>query len=300
MKLFNNLYKVILEEVDKPAPSRESKSSEPAIPKEVASEIERITRELEGKKDTSLPSKEEVEGMIIMIRKHLFNASPYFWHVLKSMPIRIVHPNSRIQTAAVDQYRNLYFNPKFIQDILEGQEETGGTGYDPFTFLVAHEVYHIVNRTFERQQDRRAVLVDNSGKKHNLWNIATDFEMNDQLKWKWNIIPPTIKGQEVGLTTDKDGNTVFLGKKYQIRHKSAEMIYAEILKNVPKRYIRGDGDDSDEDGGGGSRPIQIGDIVKEKGKDVFGEVVDIKDGEAVLKTISKEEAYRKVRGNIEK
>ena len=300
MKLFNNLYKVILEEVDKPAPSRESKSSEPAIPKEVASEIERITREVEGKKDTSLPSKEEVEGMIIMIRKHLFNASPYFWHVLKSMPIRIVHPNSRYKTAAVDQYRNLYFNPKFIQDILEGQEETGGTGYDPFTFLVAHEVYHVVNRTFERQQDRRAVLVGGSGDKHNLWNIATDFEMNDQLKWKWNIIPPTIKGEEVGLTTDKDGNTVFLGKKYQIRHKSAEMIYAEILKNVPKRYIQGDGDDSDEDGGGGSRPIQIGDIVKEKGKDVFGEVVDIKDGEAVLKTISKEEAYRKVRGNIEK
>lgn len=296
MKLFNNLYKIILEEVDRSP--RKSKSSEPEMPREVADEIEGVMRELEGKKETPLPTKEEVEGMIIMIRKHLFNASPYFWHVLKSMPIRIVHPDSHIQTAAVDQYRNLYFNPKFIQDILEDHEGKGGTGYDPFTFLVAHEVYHVVNRTFERQQDRNAVLVDGSGNKHNLWNIATDFEMNDQLKWKWNIIPPTIKGEEVGLTTDKDGYTVFLGKKYQIRHKSAEMIYADILRNVPRRYINGDGEDDGE--GRGSRPIRVGDIVKEKGKDIFGEVVDIKNGEAVLKTISKEEAYRKVRGNIEK
>lgn len=289
MKLFNNLYKVILEEVD---------NHDKLVHTKIINDVPRPTEVSNDEVDSSLPTKDEVEGMIIMIRKHLFNASPYFWHVLKSMPIRIVRPDSHIQTAAVDQYRNLYFNPKFIQDILEGQEETGGTGYDPFTFLVAHEVYHVVNRTFERQQDRKAVLVDGSGRPHSLWNIATDFEMNDQLKWKWNIIPPAIKGVEVGLTTDADGNTVFLGKKYQIRHKSAEMIYAEILKNTPKRYIHGDGEDDDE--GGGGRPIQIGDIVKEKGKDIFGEVVDIKDGEAVLKTISKEEAYRKVRGNIEK
>lgn len=295
MKLFNNLYKIILEEVDRSP--RKSKSSEPEMPREVAGEIEGVMRELKGEKETPLPTKEEVEGMIILIRKHLFNASPYFWHVLKSMPIRIVHPDSRVQTAAVDQYRNLYFNPKFIQDILEDHEGKGGTGYDPFTFLVAHEVYHVVNRTFERQQDRNAVLVDSSGNTHSLWNIATDFEMNDQLKWKWNIIPPTIKGEEVGLITDKDGYAVFLDQKYQIRHKSAEMIYAEILKNVPNKNIHSDGEGDSEDGR--NRPIRIGDIVKEKGKDIFGEVVDIKNGEAVLKTISKEEAYRKVRSNIE-
>ena len=69
MKLFNNLYKIILEEVDRSP--RKSKSSEPEMPREVAGEIEGVMRELKGEKETPLPTKEEVEGMIILIRKHM-------------------------------------------------------------------------------------------------------------------------------------------------------------------------------------------------------------------------------------
>jgi hypothetical protein len=295
MNLFNKAYKSFLEEVD---------NYDKLVHTKIINDVPKPTEVSNDEEDSSLPTKEEVEGMIIMIKRHLFTASPYFWHMLKSMPIRIVAPDSDIQTAAVDQYRNLYFNPKFIRDILEGQEDQGGTGYDAFTFLVAHEVYHVVNRTFERQQDRTMIIVDGGGGKHSLWNIATDFEMNDQLKWKWNIQPPMINGREVGLTTNKDGIANFAGRDYVIRSKSAEMIYAEIARNIPKINIY-DGDSDDDDDGGGdpeggdgesgkSRPLRVGDIAKQKGKDVFGEIVDIKDGEAVIKQISKEEAYRKI------
>lgn len=237
---------------------------------------------------------EKVEGLIALVKGKLKQANPYFWHLLKSMPVLIVDPKtSDIKTAAVDQYRNLYFNPVFVQQILEhynASEDNKVTGTDPFTYLVAHEIYHVVNRTFERQKDRDIMLVDKDGNPgSSLWNIATDFEMNDELSWRWGITPPIINGQPVGCLTDKDGNAFFNNKQYNFRNKPAERIYAELAKDIPE----GEGKGRKRRPGDGN--IGIGDIVKEKGTDVFGEVVDIKGGEAVIKQISKEEAYKKAK-----
>ena len=268
MRLFNELYKTIINETSVAPASDEDFNPSNGM------------------------SEEEVTGLIILIRKTLYERNRFFWYTLKDMPIKIVAPNSHIRTAAVDQFRNLYFNPLFVQQILEGFSGDMSEGTDPFTFLVAHEIYHVVNRTFERKHDRDIVLSDGSGQTFTLWNIATDFEMNDQLKWTWGISPPAIKGEEIGLLTTQDGYGQFMGKTYMIRGKSAERIYAEIARDLPEP------DNDCSDGSCNNPPstkIKIGDIVKLRGEDRFGEVVDIKKGEAVLKEISKEEAYKKVK-----
>ena len=175
-------------------------------------------------------SPQEVRDMAVYLRKVLYETNRYFWHVLKDMPILIVNPDDRqLPTMAVDQFRNLYINPRFATKILDGFIDESGkiiTHNNPFTFVIAHEVYHVVNRTFERQHDRNIVL-QAGDQKVTLWNIATDFEMNDELQWQWKLPPP-----KDGLLTNEQGIGEFMGKTYQIRGKSAERIYAEILKDL--------------------------------------------------------------------
>ena len=98
---------------------------------------------------------------------------------------------------------------------------------------------------------------------------------------------------------------MFNGKKYNFRGKPAERIYNELAKDIPKSDRPGGpdgkpgpGEPDGKPGGldgkpgpGGKQEIKIGSIVKIKGADSFGEVVDIKNGEAIIKEISKEEAY---------
>lgn len=272
MKLFNELYRsILLETKIAPDPSNQNNQT-----------------------SGDVWSPEKVQGLVVLVKKSLEKANPYFSYLLRSMPVKIVAPTSEIQTAAVDQYRNLYFNPVFVQQILDHyttENENKVTGTDPFTYLVAHEIYHVVNRTFERQKGRSIMISGLGGQKSSLWNIATDFEMNDELSWRWGITPPIINGVSVGCTTDANGNAKFNGKTYNFRGKPAERIYNELAKDIPP----GDGGDGGSGSGGSNPVIKPGSIVKGKGKDIFGEVVDIVNGEAIIKQISKEEAYRKAK-----
>jgi len=238
-------------------------------------------------------SKDEIRNLVMLVRKVLYQTNRYFWYILKDMPIIIVSPdNKQIRTGAVDQYRNLYLNPRFVQEILSDHLDENGNikiQDDPFTFLIVHEIYHIVNRTFERQGDRDAMLQYPNGQQVSLWNVATDFEMNDQLKWKWEIKSPTKAGKEVGLQTDEKGVAEFAGHKYQIRGKSAERIYAEIAANTPKSK------DKQPQSGKGDDKVEIGDIIKQRGSDTYGEVTDIVNDEVIITPLTKEEAYDRVK-----
>jgi len=260
--------------------------------------IEQDTSKVVGNQDTSSVvsdhlSKDEVRNLVMLVRKVLYQTSRYFWYILKDMPIIIVSPdNKQIRTGAVDQYRNLYLNPRFVQEILSDHLDENGNikiQDDPFTFLIAHEIYHIINRTFERQGDRDAMIQYPDGRQVSLWNVATDFEMNDILKWKFNLKSPTKAGKEVGLQTDEKGFAEFAGHKYKIRGKPAERIYAEIAANTPKSK------DKQPQSGKGDDKVEIGDIIKQRGSDTYGEVTDIINDEVIITPLTKEEAYDRVK-----
>lgn len=60
----------------------------------------------------------------------------------------------------------LYINAGFVKELYEENTNT-----ESIKFVLLHEAFHIMNRTFQRQGERH----------HRLWNIATDYIMNRDL-----------------------------------------------------------------------------------------------------------------------
>jgi predicted metal-dependent peptidase len=101
--------------------------------------------------------------------------------------------DSRLDTAATDG-RSIFFQIRFIEKLSESAR----------TFVLAHEVWHVVCGHLQRRRDRLA----------DLWNIAVDHEVNSLL-------------MSDGLEIPKDG--IYFAKQ---KGKSAESVYEWLQSQV--------------------------------------------------------------------
>lgn len=178
-----------------------------------------------------------VRSLINAVRKYMIDTYPYFGYLLQQMQIIVTLD---IPTMAVDNHRNLYINPNFLLELGKGYIETSPTGFkiladnNPIAFVIAHEIYHIFNETFSRERGRTAViLLGESRRPINLWNIATDYEMNYRLQYTYNIQPMGDAANY--MMCDADGVTIvpvfFTGKRYMVKGSTAERLYTLMLKD---------------------------------------------------------------------
>lgn len=198
-----------------------------------------------GEADTSKYNAVAIKSLINAVRTYVMDANSYFGLLLQQMPIIMTFD---VDTMAVDVKANLYINPDFVLELGKGYIESTDTGFkikqgnNPIAFVIAHEVYHIFNETFKRERSRTAVVMDGE-RPINLWNIATDFEMNYRLQYDYNMPPP-----EGGMLCNPDGVGHFwlTDKQYMVKGTSAERLYDLMLKDckeieeLQKKYVQGD------------------------------------------------------------
>ena len=105
--------------------------------------------------------------------------------------------SSSVEAVAYTDGKGIYFNKDYIKNNQLKLKEK------EITFIISHEVMHLVNLTFQRKKDRN----------HLLWNMATDYAINDI------------------LVSSKIGALPEFGVLYNAKYskKSSEEIY-ELLK----------------------------------------------------------------------
>jgi hypothetical protein len=261
---------------------------------------------------------EFIKGMRLTIKKRNLQ----FGLLIARVNIIVVDPNHRLKTMAVDQDHNLYINPEFTQRLFSGKEESiynsdteAENAKDPahadfvglpvgqkmFLGIIAHELMHIYKDHVARGHDKKQMLNWN-GQVIALWNIATDLEINDELVYTWGYY--LIKG---GVVTDPDGTyTINWGgnpdgtpnkKTYNVRGRSPERIYNEILRDLPPSDDDDGGEPGDDEEEG---PIEAGEIVFDPATGKYGEVViAYPDGSFKSVEISRQEARAKRKAQME-
>lgn len=139
--------------------------------------------------------KEKVRKGLEQARWGLLNKFPFTGEMLLRFSIVPTY-DCRLETAATDGNK-IYFDCEFYSKLTPGQRE----------FVLAHEVWHNIFLHFTRQ----------CGRDTQLWNVATDMEINHMLK-------------NEGLEVLKDGcfpDPIVAGK-------NAEDIYAYLMKQAQK------------------------------------------------------------------
>lgn len=171
-------------------------------------------------------SIEEVKGTVMKgleyARWKLLEKAPFIGEMLLRFSIVPTY-DCRINTAATDGNK-IFFDCEFYSTLSEGERQ----------FVLAHEVWHNIFLHFIRRGVRD----------HQLWNIATDMEINHML-------------QNEGMDVLKDAcfpDPIVAGK-------NAEDIYAYLMKNMPPQQQKsnknqkgsgsgkGDGDGEGDDNG---------------------------------------------------
>ena len=163
--------------------------------------------------------KEKVSKGLEVARWHLLDSYPFIGEMLLRFSIVPTY-DARILTAATNGTK-IFFDCEFYSKLTKGQRE----------FTLAHEVWHNIYLHFLRIGTRNPEL----------WNIATDMEINHMLQ---------NEGMELidGICLP---DPIVAGK-------SAEDIYNYLMKQMPPQSQSGqngndDGDgDSGDDGNGGS------------------------------------------------
>lgn len=153
----------------------------------------------------------------------------------------------QVDTAAVDQNFNLYYNPTFMYVLPNHFRAT----------VLAHEAFHYLNNTFKRADWTAKRLKYKVNQR--LWNIATDLTMNYELvragfQFPKGFFVPTKEG--IFKFSDVD-----MGKEsIDISKNTSEQVYNFINKIVPEQPK----DDGKEGGDGPPSPPyipKVGDVV---------------------------------------
>lgn len=166
-----------------------------------------------------------------------------------------------VDTMAVDNDYNIYINPNFTLDILDEQEVVG---------VLAHEAYHIANRTFERKGSRD----------HELWNIATDCIMNrDLCKVKAHL--PALA--YVPYQTNGGWAVKYRDKEFIITNLTCEALY-DIFEEYDKQNPPQPPPQPPQE-------PKAGDIIRDKKTGQYGKVtaVNPNSGELEFDPMTKEE-----------
>lgn len=184
------------------------------------------------------------QAMIVMVVE--FHTLAY---MISKIGIEVVD-NPSVPAAAYTNGKSIYINKYAIAKMNEIKTETGKNGKvynveigkQELVFILAHELMHLLNNTYERGEHIGILADDFSPKgkaKNELWNMATDYEINDLLYS--NRSSSDNKSKPIGNKPD----WVCWDPKYS--GMPAEKIYEDLLEN------------SNMDGQGGMN-FQIGDM----------------------------------------
>ena len=152
----------------------------------------------------------------LMVEKLRFmSTNRFFASILLHFKLK---ENAEIKTMGVDAYGNMYYNPKFVVDLVD----------DDLRFVMCHEVLHVILRHCYRtpEEFKKYDFV-----KREIWNYAIDAVVNDILMTKEGMKPTKDLGgiirNEQGILRLKIGNKT---ADIVVSDKPSEMIYFEILK----------------------------------------------------------------------
>jgi len=151
-------------------------------------------------------SAERVEKAAIDMQK----THPFFAYLLLQFNVKEAATDT-LPTFAVNKYGHLFFNPKFADTL----------SYPQLAYVLAHEAMHIAKGDFFRVGDRD----------HLVWNVVSDCVINDILNME-GLTPP-----DMGYIPDKRGSIKINDKMYNVRDKSTEEFYDEVVKDLPVSYI---------------------------------------------------------------
>ena len=233
--------------------------------------MKQIKKELKGNitEDQLKQLKKEISESLSRDRHKLLVEQPFIGNVAMRFDLIPVR-DKRCLTACTDA-KNIYMSCDFYLGL--SQEER--------IFVLAHEIWHLLNLTFARKQTRDAEL----------WNIASDMEINNILATSGGrtLIPPK--------------HLMFPPAK--MKGKSAETLYDWLLKQQEKNNLNNalskmgqpDNNEGDEDGSsGGSRQNQ----KKQKSKSSSGSGSGDKDKQEKPDTSKDGKNTGKLEGQFDK
>lgn len=152
----------------------------------------------------------------LMVEKLRFmSTNRFFASILLHFKLK---EDTEIETMGVDAYGNMYYNPKFVVDLVD----------DDLRFVMCHEVLHVILRHCYRTPEE---FKKYDFAKREIWNYAIDAVVNDILITKEGMKPTKDLGgiirNEQGILRLKIGNKT---ADIVVSDKPSEMIYFEILK----------------------------------------------------------------------
>lgn len=153
--------------------------------------------------------KHNATGILCDARRELLNSEPFIGSIAMNLDIMPVR-DARLATAATDG-ASIFFDIDFLSSL--SRNDT--------VFVLAHEVWHCAMSHFIR----------NEGRDHELFNIATDMEVNQILQTDGMVVPekcmmPSMFGFKSGL--------------------SAEEYYELLLKKQKSQKKKGNSNQQDE------------------------------------------------------
>ena len=166
------------------------------------------------------------QAMIVMVVE--FHTLAY---LISKIGVEVVE-NPTVPAAAYTNGQAIYINKWAIQKMNEKKIDTGKNnktynieiGKQELVFILAHELMHLLNNTYERGEAIGILADDFSAKgkaKNELWNMATDYEINSLL---YHNKESDGKGKSIGNKPD----WVCYDSKYI--GMPAEKIYEDLLQ----------------------------------------------------------------------
>lgn len=192
---------------------------------------------------------------------------PYYASALFAL---VPRENPEVKTMAVDMFWRLYYAPKFVEE----------TPVDQLAGVLFHEIEHLLRRHHGRRLNRDPQL----------WNVAADLEINDDLErckipLPWGVLQPSMFGLNIGLMAEA---------YFELINNDAVKVWVSSLDSAPFAGWGSDGSGSS----GVQAPWEDGDPqAKGKGKSSAG--ITVAEGDLIRRRVA--QAVReaaKTRGDI--
>ena len=177
---------------------------------------------------------------------------PTLSYLVSRIGVNVVN-KPEIKACAYTDGTGIYINEYAIDEMNKKKTDTGNNGktYDVtinkqrLIFIVAHELMHLLNNTWSRGEAIGIYSDDISAKgraKNELWNVATDYEINSLL---YNNECEDPYGRKSSKAVGSMPDWVCYNDKY--KGVPAEKIYEDLLNNT-------------ESNGQGGSSLRIGDM----------------------------------------
>ena len=147
------------------------------------------------------------EDKIVRAKVHLQTESPFFAYLVMNLKVKKLN---EIESMGVSRQGDLVYNSKWVDNLSENQLKG----------VLSHEVLHLVLEHFERGEN----------KEHEIYNIASDLVINNILVNSRFELPSGLV--PYGNRFKSENLNIYIE---DLHKKSADEVYNELLKQLPKK-----------------------------------------------------------------